>query len=49
MTQGARKHTTETIRGTPILGKLQPLLQLTTPSRGTYGYRLIYRGSCPLT
>ena len=55
MTQGTRKQMTEPILGTPILGmaiigtnKLQPLLQYATPSRGAYGYHLIYRGSCPL-
>ena len=46
MTQGTRKQTTEPILDT---NKLKPLLQLATPFRGAYGYRRIYRGSCPLT
>ena len=47
MTQGTRKQTTEPVPGTPILGmailgtnKLQPLLQLATPSHLTYGYNV---------
>ena len=50
--QGIRTQTTEPILGMLMIfgtNKLQPLLQYAIPSRGACGYRLIYRGSCPLT